>query len=152
MTTKVCSRCKVEKDLSEFGKEKRTKDGYKYHCKKCNSIICKERYKKTHPNAPGKGMKKGYWEKLTEEEKQERIKKMQEARKNYWDEKAPLPETYQRRFDPWQKEKFKFTLPTPCRALRVHAKQLKDDPDRLTTDFIKEIAGIKKRECPGVSE
>ena len=32
---KVCSKCKVEKDLSEFYKNKLSKDGLDYYCKDC---------------------------------------------------------------------------------------------------------------------
>ena len=32
---KTCSRCKLEKELSEFSKRKRSKDGYQYECKSC---------------------------------------------------------------------------------------------------------------------
>ena len=32
---KVCSKCKVEKDLTEFGKYSASKDGLRYECKPC---------------------------------------------------------------------------------------------------------------------
>ena len=32
---KRCSRCKIEKELSEFHKKKGTKDGLQYWCKEC---------------------------------------------------------------------------------------------------------------------
>jgi len=32
---KICSRCKEEKEFSEFYKNKRSKDGYKSYCKEC---------------------------------------------------------------------------------------------------------------------
>jgi len=32
---KVCGKCKIEKDESEFGKNKTTKDGLRCYCKKC---------------------------------------------------------------------------------------------------------------------
>lgn len=35
ITTKTCSRCVEEKDVSEFWKDKRNKDGYKYVCIEC---------------------------------------------------------------------------------------------------------------------
>lgn len=34
-STKVCSKCKVEKSPTEFYKDKRTKDGLQYNCKTC---------------------------------------------------------------------------------------------------------------------
>ena len=38
MSKKVCTKCKVEKDLSEFGNRKASKDGLMYKCKECNRI------------------------------------------------------------------------------------------------------------------
>lgn len=35
MSEKICSRCKIEKSLSDFYKNRTTKDGYAYECKKC---------------------------------------------------------------------------------------------------------------------
>ncbi len=35
MITKVCSKCKEEKELTEFGKDKSRKGGYSYLCKLC---------------------------------------------------------------------------------------------------------------------
>lgn len=35
LQTKQCSKCKEEKPLSEFSKNKRTKDGYHFYCKDC---------------------------------------------------------------------------------------------------------------------
>lgn len=32
---RVCNKCKVEKDLSEYGKDKNGLDGYTYLCKEC---------------------------------------------------------------------------------------------------------------------
>lgn len=32
---KICTKCKLEKDFSCFGKCKTFKDGYLYHCKEC---------------------------------------------------------------------------------------------------------------------
>lgn len=56
LDAKVCSRCKIEKSLSEFSKNKRTPDGLKYSCKACissdyfkNHKIEKEK-RKTHYN------------------------------------------------------------------------------------------------------
>ena len=35
--SKVCSKCKVEKDESEFYNNKRMPDGLDYYCKECRS-------------------------------------------------------------------------------------------------------------------
>jgi hypothetical protein len=42
MLTKVCPSCNTEKDISNFGKDKQTKSGYKCHCKSCRSISSKQ--------------------------------------------------------------------------------------------------------------
>lgn len=39
---KICTKCKIEKELSEFGKNRKFKDGLKYNCKEC----CKEFFNK----------------------------------------------------------------------------------------------------------
>ena len=35
MDTKVCSKCKIVKKVSEFHKQKDKQDGYRSHCKNC---------------------------------------------------------------------------------------------------------------------
>jgi len=35
---KICSKCKIEKSITEFGKLKSAKDGLKYSCKECRKI------------------------------------------------------------------------------------------------------------------
>lgn len=47
LKTKVCSKCKQEKPLSEFWKHKQCKGGYNTHCKKCVRKYQREYYK-TH--------------------------------------------------------------------------------------------------------
>ncbi len=38
---KRCSKCNIEKELSEFSKDSRTKSGFRCHCKKCASTYFK---------------------------------------------------------------------------------------------------------------
>jgi hypothetical protein len=40
--TKTCFRCKSDKDLCEFGKNKRTKTGLSVYCKQCNNELGRE--------------------------------------------------------------------------------------------------------------
>lgn len=42
MVTKVCFRCGIEKDISEFHNNKRNKDGHKGTCKKCCRLYVDE--------------------------------------------------------------------------------------------------------------
>ena len=38
---KTCNRCKIEKDLSEFYKNRTYKDGVSYYCKTCDSTYAR---------------------------------------------------------------------------------------------------------------
>lgn len=42
---KICSECKLEKELQYFSKKNDTSDGYQNICKECKSIYLKEHYK-----------------------------------------------------------------------------------------------------------
>lgn len=46
MKTKICSKCKEKKDISEFWKHKRSKDGLYCWCKKCWKEYGKKYYQK----------------------------------------------------------------------------------------------------------
>ncbi len=36
---KICTKCQIEKDISEFYKNKRALDGYNYSCKECDKLF-----------------------------------------------------------------------------------------------------------------
>ncbi len=44
---KTCSRCKVEKDTSFFGKHASNKDGFQFQCRECRKLTCYLSYKRT---------------------------------------------------------------------------------------------------------
>jgi hypothetical protein len=44
METKICCRCKLDKELSEFSKHKKSKDGLRYECNVCHSLDSKKYY------------------------------------------------------------------------------------------------------------
>jgi hypothetical protein len=48
METKVCSKCKEEKKVCEFGNSKSSKDGLLYSCKECNNKRSVD-YRKNNP-------------------------------------------------------------------------------------------------------
>lgn len=57
MTTKICSKCKLEKSILNFGKLKTTLDGHRYDCKQCrkdyrdnNKEIIKEKQQEYYAN------------------------------------------------------------------------------------------------------
>jgi len=46
---KTCSKCKIEKPISEFSKHKGKPDGYRYSCKQCEKIPA-EAWRKANPD------------------------------------------------------------------------------------------------------
>jgi len=55
-TLKQCTVCKVHKDLSQYYKSKREKDGYGYRCKTCDNLVRKisrNRNNKVNPTKDG---------------------------------------------------------------------------------------------------
>jgi hypothetical protein len=44
METKICSKCKVDKDVCEFYLRKESPDGFRNECKKCLLKNSKEKY------------------------------------------------------------------------------------------------------------
>jgi hypothetical protein len=75
MKTKICSKCNIEKELSEFSKDKSKKDGLCSQCKICRNEHF-EIYKKNNKNKIDKKQK---------EYRLENIKKSSERNKKYRD-------------------------------------------------------------------
>ena len=46
MERKICSKCELEKEVSEFTKNKRKKDGYNSYCKECNKTYQQGHYQR----------------------------------------------------------------------------------------------------------
>lgn len=93
METKICSKCKEEKEVCEFYKRKDTKDGYRFDCKICFN----ERCSKYRLDNVGKirDRKRNYFQK----NKQTLLEKKQLWRKNN-------PEQYKKQVkDYWDKVK-----------------------------------------------
>jgi hypothetical protein len=44
METKICKRCNIEKNISEYNKDKYSSDGYRYRCRVCTSNEYKNFY------------------------------------------------------------------------------------------------------------
>jgi hypothetical protein len=69
---KNCYRCKKEKPLSEFYKNKHKPDGYQIICKKCRAVEQHKHYLKN----------KKYYKKLREKQRLERKQIIDEIKKN----------------------------------------------------------------------
>lgn len=48
MLTKTCSKCHIEKSITEFSKQKASKDGFQYKCKACVKLYDKQYYLDNH--------------------------------------------------------------------------------------------------------
>lgn len=59
--TQICVRCKIQKPFGDFYKNKRSKSGYNYACKKCISNKRKEEYKNNCEKI--KAIRKEYYKK-----------------------------------------------------------------------------------------
>lgn len=77
MTSKVCSKCNIDKDLGEFHKDKSRKDGYRNACKECKNSYSKQ-YRIDNRESISAN-KKEYREKNTEV--------IKERKKNYYEKK-----------------------------------------------------------------
>ena len=55
--TKICSKCKLIKNISEFVKHPKTKDGLQCRCNECRKIEKKEYYKKNKESINDKSKK-----------------------------------------------------------------------------------------------
>lgn len=125
--TKVCTHCKIEKPSTEFYKNRCTKDGLSDWCKSCLKISTKnwqrnnkDRLKEIHNN----------WKMRNPEKLKECVSSWKS--RNHEKVKQYVKRSYQRR---QQKD--------CCEIIRQHHEDLKDDPERLSSDFIKSLVRVK---------
>lgn len=85
MQTKTCTKCKIEKPLSEYHKSssKYALDGHFYYCKVCKSSVSSVEYKKN---------REGYFRRAKKFRSTEKGKEL--AKKNYYDTKKNRPVIY----------------------------------------------------------
>lgn len=81
---KICSRCEVEKELSEFYKNDRGKYGVRSICKKCTEYKYVKKGRRCNPNFDMKSYQKEY-RKVYNEKNKDIIR--EKRRKNYIDNK-----------------------------------------------------------------
>lgn len=77
MTTKICTKCKISKDISNFSKNKNYKDGYQNQCKDCFKQYTKD-------NKKILSEKKKIYNKQNEDKIKEYRKKHYSERKEYY--------------------------------------------------------------------
>jgi hypothetical protein len=61
--TKICSKCGLEKELSEFNKNRTKKDGYASWCRECNKLY-KQKYREENAEKIAEAKKKCYHAKI----------------------------------------------------------------------------------------
>jgi hypothetical protein len=112
METKVCSKCKEDKKVCEFGNSKSSKDGLLYCCKKCNSERGKK-YVKENPKKVLEQQKK--WRDKNPEWvynrhkkwREENPEKLKELKKNWLDKNPEKRKQYRENHKPRKRERRK---------------------------------------------
>jgi hypothetical protein len=82
--TKICTKCKIEKDIDSFCKNKNYKDGYGNWCKKCQNEYNKEHYQK---NKQHKKEISAKWHRKNKDHKRGLGQKWYKEHKNHCKEK-----------------------------------------------------------------
>ena len=72
LETKICTKCNCEKELTEFGKNKYSKDSLQYYCKQCRNSI--EKIKRQNPDSNHKEILRKSYKKHKEKRIQEKSK------------------------------------------------------------------------------
>jgi len=163
--TKVCSKCKIEKPLSEFHKQKSGKYGVHGWCKTCFSNWQKEHRYRGERKTPILYMTKICPICKTEKpildfykDKRQgirpRCKSCSKLDATNWRKSKSIPKvkltdiekrerqnTYQREYRKTHKYQKNYQKET-CNFLKKHHEELKDDPDHLSCDFLKKIIGV----------
>lgn len=112
MGTKVCSKCKEDKDICEFGKLKCSKDGLSYSCKECNNKRSSD-YQKNNPEKVLEQQKK--WRNKNPEwvynrHKRYRAKnpeKVKDFKKNWLDKNPEKRKEYSENYKPRKRDQRK---------------------------------------------
>ena len=144
-TTKVCTKCKVEKSCDIFSNDKTTKDGLRYWCKQCvkkhqqeNRDKLREYRKKWHQENPDKirGHHKKY--------QQENADKIREYQKKYQQENPDKRKEYNKKYrqenpDKKRESAKKWRKQNPEYSKEYQKNRLQSDP------IYKMITNIRNR-------
>ena len=124
-TTKVCTRCKVEKSCSEFSRDRAKKDGLYCQCKECN-----KKYNQANADWRREYMKKWHEENAEKVKKyrQENAENLSEKKKKYQQENADKIKGYRKKYDKNRRNSdplfrmiynLRRRLSSYCRAIKV---------------------------------
>lgn len=112
MEKKVCSKCKIEKDVCEFGNSKSSKDGLLYCCKECNKLrgkkYAQENYKKVLDTQKRWRKKNPEW--VSNRYKKYRLEnseKVLEMNRNWYKNNPEKKKIYRENYKPRKRERRK---------------------------------------------
>jgi hypothetical protein len=110
MEKKICSKCKIEKDICEFGKDKHNIDGLTYQCKTCKKLNTKK-WIENNPSKYSESKIKNReniknWTTLNPEKNREKNKKWEKNNQNKIKNKSKNfkeknPEYYKKYYKKW---------------------------------------------------
>jgi DNA repair exonuclease SbcCD ATPase subunit len=135
MNTKVCTKCKEEKPLTEFNKCRRNQDGLQSHCKNCQKKYRQEnREQKFEYNKQYRQENREKLSELSKQYRQENREKLSELNKQWYQENREQKLEYCRRWRQDYREK--------CAAYRSRRRALERNG---VPDFLKECPAEKQR-------
>lgn len=119
--TKVCSKCKEEKDVSEFYKDKKYKDGLYCWCKECNKKRSKH-YRQDHK----------------EEEKQYNKQYKREHKEEISKQKKQYNQDHKEEINQWQKQYNEKRKEETRQYNKQYKKDNKEEINQYNKQYIKE--------------
>lgn len=125
---KTCSKCKIEKDYSEFSKNKSHKDGLNSQCKTC----CKEYSKKYYIS--NKEHYKGYYKEYYISNKE----KIEEYRQANREKILEYKKEHQKKYRKANKEYYKEYNKEYCQANKEKIKEYKKEHKQANKEHYKE--------------
>jgi hypothetical protein len=135
INTRVCSTCKIEKPLSEFHKDTTHGGGYQYYCKSCRAVRPPRKSPQTIERKICNNC--GVEKPVTEFYSSKRdgishvCKKCEKDLYGYKKVENPKP---------------RGRKPTSvCNLIKMHHEEMRDDPEHLSTDFLKNLLRV---DCP----
>lgn len=130
---KKCTKCLIEKDLSEFWKNKNFKDWLRYDCNQCR----KEYYKKN----------KEYINKKCREYREENLENIKERHKRYYKEnKEKIKQKQKINWPKWAKTE-NWKISKKISANKRRALEKSSDDWTITTKLIDELLYLQWWEC-----
>ena len=112
LETKICTKCNCEKEITEFGKNKYSKDSLQHYCKQCRNSI--EKIKRQNPDSNHKEILRKSYKKHKEKRIQEKAeyresnrKLLADKQKEYYRENKEECIEYQKKYRAYNKERIR---------------------------------------------